>query len=72
MEEKKFLTVFAVFEKGGQQELRKIQQNIINNNKSNEKQTMDIPFHMSLGSFPIYGFFMQGKVLNKRKNENTI
>lgn len=52
MEQRKFLTVFAVFDDKTQQELKKLQNKIINTNNSQGKQTMDIPFHISLGSFP--------------------
>ena len=52
MEQKKFLTVFAVFDNKTQQELKALQNKIINSNNSKGKQTMDIPFHISLGSFP--------------------
>ena len=52
MEKRKFLTVFAVFDDKTQQELKRLQNKIINSNNSKGKQTMDIPFHISLGSFP--------------------
>ena len=52
MEDKKFLTVFAVFDDETQQKLKILQDKILDNNNSRGKQTMDIPFHISLGSFP--------------------
>ena len=53
MKKDKFLTVFAVFDNETQEKLGVLQKNILKNNSSNGKQTMNIPFHISLGSFPI-------------------
>ena len=47
---KKFLTVFAVFDDKTQQILNKIQQEILKLGLKGS-QTMDIPFHISLGTY---------------------
>lgn len=52
MHKDKFLTVYAVFDSKTQIKLKEWQDRIINNGL-NGHQTMDIPFHISLGSFPI-------------------
>ena len=52
MENKKFLTVMAVLDEETQQALGVIQEAIIE--KFGEgTQTMDIPFHITLGSYPV-------------------
>ena len=51
MSEKKFLTVMAVFDDETQERLAKIQSNIIKN-VGDGTQTMGIPFHLTLGSYP--------------------
>lgn len=48
----KFLTVFAVFDEKTQQQLKLLQNKILDTGLSGS-QTMDIPFHISLGSFPV-------------------
>ncbi|MBQ3494235.1 MAG: 2'-5' RNA ligase [Clostridia bacterium] len=52
MKKEKFLTVFAVLDNKTQQYLKSLQNQIL---KLGHKgtQTMDIPFHISLGSFPV-------------------
>ena len=52
MENKKFLTVMAVFDDKTQERLAQIQSRIIEN-VGEGKQTMGIPFHLTLGSYPI-------------------
>ena len=49
---KKFLTVFAVFDDETQKKLQSIQNNIFSLGLKGT-QTMDIPFHITLGSFPL-------------------
>ena len=51
MSEKKFLTVMAVFDDDTQERLARIQSTIIKN-VSEGTQTMGIPFHLTLGSYP--------------------
>ena len=51
MIEKKFLTVMAVFDAETQTRLGEIQKYIIDN-VSSGTQTMGIPFHLTLGSYP--------------------
>ena len=51
MENKKFLTVMAVFDDETQEKLAGIQSRIIEN-VSCGTQTMEIPFHLTLGSYP--------------------
>lgn len=51
MSEKKFLTVMAVFDAETQKKLYDIQKYLIDN-ISQGTQTMGIPFHISLGSYP--------------------
>ena len=53
MKDEKFLIVFAVFDDNTQQKLKGLQDKILENNNSKGKQTMNIPFHISLGSFPV-------------------
>lgn len=52
MKKDKFLTVFAVFDDDTQQILKKYQDSILDLGYTGT-QTMDIPFHISLGSYPI-------------------
>lgn len=52
MENKKFLTVMAVFDDKTQERLAQIQSKIIKN-VGEGTQTMGIPFHLTLGSYPI-------------------
>lgn len=51
MESKKFLTVMAVFDNKTQETLAKIQADIVER-VSQGTQTMGIPFHLTLGSYP--------------------
>ena len=51
MENKKFLTVMAVFDDKTQERLAQIQSRIIEN-VGEGTQTMGIPFHLTLGSYP--------------------
>ena len=51
MSNKKFLTVMAVFDDDTQERLARIQSTIIKN-VGNGTQTMGIPFHLTLGSYP--------------------
>ncbi len=48
----KFLTVFASFDLQSQNKLKKLQNEILKLGWQGT-QTMDIPFHISLGSFPV-------------------
>lgn len=52
MKSNKFLTVFAVFDDETQRKLKNIQDDILSLGEKGT-QTMDIPFHISLGSFPL-------------------
>ena len=52
MENKKFLTVMAVFDDKTQEMLAQMQSKIIEN-VGEGTQTMGIPFHLTLGSYPI-------------------
>lgn len=52
MKQKKFLTLYAVLDKKTQKKLFKIQNKIMKL-YPNGTQTMGIPFHISLGSFPV-------------------
>ena len=52
MKQAKFLTVFAVFDNETQIKLKSIQDKILDLGYEGS-QTMDIPFHISLGSYPI-------------------
>ena len=52
MNDRKFLTVMAVFDADTQSKLGKIQNYLIEN-VSNGTQTMGIPFHLTLGSYPV-------------------
>ena len=52
MEQNKFLTVFAVYDDETQAILKKYQDSVINATYSGT-QTMNIPFHVTLGSFPV-------------------
>lgn len=52
MNSDKFLTVFAVFDDETQRKLKKIQDDLLSLGEKGT-QTMDIPFHISLGSFPL-------------------
>ena len=52
MKKDKFLTIYAVFDKETQQKLKIMQDEVLKlGNKGT--QTMDIPFHISLGSFSL-------------------
>jgi 2'-5' RNA ligase len=51
MENKKFLTVMAVFDNETQKKLAQMQSKIIEQ-VGNGTQTMGIPFHLTLGSYP--------------------
>ena len=51
MKNEKFLTVFAVFDEKTQEKMKKYQNEILKTGLVGT-QTMDIPFHISLGSFP--------------------
>ena len=48
----KFLVAFAVFDNQTQKSLKALQDLIIQKAKSKGTQSMDIPFHITLGSFP--------------------
>ena len=50
MKQDKFLTVFAVFDDDSQQKLKAFQDSVLDLGYSGT-QTLDIPFHISLGSF---------------------
>ncbi len=52
MNDRKFLTVMAVFDPQTQLKLGEIQRCIIDN-VSSGTQTMGIPFHLTLGSYPV-------------------
>lgn len=52
MKQEKFLTVFAVFDRMTQRKLNTLQDEVISLGYSGA-QTMDIPFHISLGSFNV-------------------
>ena len=52
MKQDKFLTVFAVLDSITQQKLKTLQDEVISLGYSGT-QTMDIPFHISLGSFKV-------------------
>ena len=52
MKQDKFLTVFAVFDDATQRRLKAFQDSVLSLGYSGT-QTMDIPFHISLGSFKI-------------------
>lgn len=52
MHKDKFLTVYAVFDDKTQSTLKSYQDKIMNSGFCGH-QSMDIPFHISLGSFPI-------------------
>lgn len=52
MNDREFLTVMAVFDCETQSMLGKIQNYLIEN-VSNGTQTMGIPFHLTLGSYPV-------------------
>ncbi|MDE6414118.1 MAG: 2'-5' RNA ligase family protein [Anaeroplasmataceae bacterium] len=52
MKQEKFLTIYAVLDEESQQYLTKLQNEILKN-YPNGTQTMGIPFHISLGSFPL-------------------
>lgn len=52
MTQDKFLTVFAVFDDATQRKLKSYQDSVLSLGYSGT-QTMDIPFHISLGSFKI-------------------
>ena len=64
MSEKKFLTVMAVFDDETQERLAKIQSTIIKN-VGDGTQTMGIPFHLTLGSYPTES---QAKVVAQIEN----
>ena len=52
MNDKRFLTVMAVFDNKTQELLGAMQSKIIEN-VGDGTQTMDIPFHLTLGSYPV-------------------
>ncbi len=52
MEQEKFLTVFAVFDEQTQRELKTLQDGVLGLGFVGT-QTMDIPFHISLGTYPV-------------------
>lgn len=52
MKKEKFLTVYAVLDQAAQDKLTAIQDELLKR-YPNGKQTMGIPFHISLGSFPL-------------------
>ncbi|MBD5390627.1 2'-5' RNA ligase family protein [bacterium] len=52
MKKEKFLTVYAVLDDATQEVLSALQKQILME-FPNGTQTMDIPFHISLGSFPV-------------------
>ncbi|MDE6659498.1 MAG: hypothetical protein K2K01_05240 [Eubacterium sp.] len=52
MKQDKFLTVFAVLDDVAQRELKTLQDRVLSLGYSGT-QTMDIPFHISLGSFKV-------------------
>lgn len=52
MKQEKFLTVYAVLDEATQQELTQLQNQILKKYPKGT-QTMEIPFHISLGSFPV-------------------
>ena len=52
MKQDKFLTVFAVFDETTQSKLKDFQDSVLSLGYSGT-QTMDIPFHISLGSFRV-------------------
>ncbi len=52
MKQEHFLTIYAVFDNETQEKLNRIQQRILGK-YSKGTQTMGIPFHISLGSFPV-------------------
>lgn len=52
MKQEKFLTVYAVLDETTQKELTQLQNQILKKYPQGT-QTMGIPFHISLGSFPI-------------------
>ena len=49
----KFLMVLAVLDEETQEKLKKLQNKIIFECESKGSQTINIPFHISLGSFPL-------------------
>ncbi len=65
---KKFLTVFAVFDDNTQYKLNMLKQIISHNNIVGNMIT-DIPFHISLGSYPLD---MKEELINKIKEIATI
>ncbi|MDE7264313.1 MAG: 2'-5' RNA ligase family protein [Anaeroplasmataceae bacterium] len=52
MKQKKFLTLYAVLDEATQEKLTQLQNEIIKHYPKGT-QTMGIPFHISLGSFPV-------------------
>ncbi|MDE5547834.1 MAG: 2'-5' RNA ligase family protein [Clostridia bacterium] len=52
MKQEKFLTVYAVLDEATQKELTQLQNRILKKYPQGT-QTMGIPFHISLGSFPV-------------------
>ena len=52
MKQEKFLTIFAVFDETTQRKLKAFQDSVLSLGYSGT-QTMDIPFHISLGSFKV-------------------
>ena len=64
MNNKKFLTVMAVFDDKTQQTLAQIQSDIIGQ-VGEGTQTMGIPFHLTLGSYPVE---MQSEIVDRIKS----
>lgn len=64
MKKDKFLTVYAVLDDDTQEKLKALQNEILQFGDKGT-QTMDIPFHISLGSFPVE----EEEVLVKRIDE---
>ncbi|MDE6660970.1 MAG: 2'-5' RNA ligase family protein [Anaeroplasmataceae bacterium] len=64
MKKDKFLTVYAVLDEETQKTLTHLQNEILNA-FPNGTQTMDIPFHISLGSFPVE---MEEELVERMRN----
>ena len=64
MNNKKFLTVMAVFDDKTQQTLAQIQSDIMRQ-VGEGTQTMGIPFHLTLGSYPVE---MQSEIVDRIKS----
>lgn len=68
MKQEKFLTIYAVLDSKTQEKLNAIQQKILSK-YPNGTQTMGIPFHISLGSFPLEAKSMLIQEIGKRIGE---